>query len=118
MIQYLQQTNLGSLSLNDLMLDADQGASNLRFIQRPSRVTVAIWANAVGVQMRIASGQRTVVQRSIVDGGGTTGQFPAIDQRAFTFFAAAGEILEIELRETTAVATTDVMAVISVDPIG
>lgn len=117
MIVYLMQSNLAANSVNDLFLNADQGASNARFINRPSKITMAIEANAVGIQMTVRAGSRVIVDRSILDAGGTTGVFPNVNEKAFTFFAAANEILSVELRETAGVATTDVMASVSIDPI-
>ena len=117
MIEYLMQSNLAANSTNDLMTDADTGEAQSRFVQRPARVTVAIEANAVGVELEIYSGARTVVPRSTLDAGGTTGVFPNINEKSFQFFAAAGEKLRFVLRETAGAATTDVMAAVSVQPI-
>ena len=118
MIEYLMQSNLAANSTNDLMTDADTGEAQSRFVTRPSRVQVAIEASAVGVELEIYSGARTVVARSSLDAGGTTGVFPNINEKSFTFFAAAGEKLRFVLREIAAAATTDVMAAVSVQPIG
>lgn len=115
--EFLMVSNVAASSVEDLMLDADTGASNTRFIRRPSQVTLAIVANAVGIELTIFSGDRTVVPRSTLDSSGTTGQFPNVNEKAFSFFAAAGEILQVELRETAAVATTDVMAALDVTAI-
>lgn len=115
--EFLLQSNLAANSFNDLMTDADTGESQLRFITRPSRVTVAIDATAVGIVMEIQSGGRTVVPRSTLDAGGTTGVFPNIREKAFSFMAAAGEKLRIGLTETAGTATTDVNCTIDVTPI-
>ena len=115
--EFLMQSNLAANSFNDLMTDADEGESQLRFVTRPSRVTVAIEATAVGVVLEIQSGGRTVVPRSTLDAGGTTGVFPNIREKAFVFHAAGGEKLRFALTETAGAATTDVMAVVDVTPI-
>lgn len=116
-VEFILLSNLGANAVADMMLDGDTGATNLRFLSRPSRITVAIEANAVGVEIQIRVGQRTVVGRSSLDAGGTTGVFPNLDQKAFTFFGAISEIIEVEVREIAAVATTDIMLTISVQPV-
>lgn len=116
-VEYLQVNNLGSLAVADIFTDAATGESQSRFIERPSQVTIALDASAVGVELTLTSGKRTIVPRSTLDGGGTTGVFPNLNEKAFSFFAAQGEILRGFIRETAAVATTDIMAVVSVDPI-
>jgi len=115
--EFLMQSNLAANSFNDLMTDADTGESQLRFITRPSRITVAIVASAVGVVLDIQAGGRTVVPRSTLEAGGTTGVFPNIQQKAFSFLAAGGEKLRIALTEIAGTATTDVMATVDVTPI-
>ncbi len=116
-VAYLLLSNIAANAVQDMMLNSDTGATNLRFVQRPSRVTLAIEANAVGIELQVRAGTRTVVPRSSLDAGGTTGVFPNLDQKAFQFMAAAGEILEVEIRETAGVATTDVMATIGIQPL-
>lgn len=115
--EFLMQSNLAANSYNDLMVDADTGESQLRFVGRPSKVTIAIEASAVGIVLDIQSGARTVVPRSTLDAGGTTGEFPNIREKAFSFFAAGGEKLRIGLLETTGGAAIDVMATLDVTPI-
>lgn len=115
-IVQLMQSNLAANSVNDLMLDADTGASNARFIKFPSQVILAIAASAVGIEYRVLSGGRVIVERSTLDGGGTTGTFPSLDAAALTFPVAGGDILEIELREIAGVATVDVMATVAINP--
>lgn len=112
--EFLMQTDLAANSFNDLMVDADTGESQLRFITRPSRVTMAIVASAVGVTLEISSGGRTVVPRSTLEAGGTTGTFPNLSDKAFSFMAAAGEKLRVAVSEIAGTATTDVMATIDV----
>lgn len=115
--EYLQITNLPANAVRDLMVNADTGEADSRFVGRPSQVTFAIVANAVGVELEVRSGERTVVPRSTLEAGGTTGVFPNIDQKAVTFFSAAGEKLRFQVRETTGVATTDIMMSLSIDPV-
>jgi len=114
---FLLESNLAANSTNDLMVDADTGESDLRFIGRPSRVTLAIDASAVGVELEISLSGRVVVPRSTLAAGGTTGVFPNVDQIGFGFFAAAGDILKVTLREVAGTATTDVMGSLSIVPI-
>jgi hypothetical protein len=66
---------------------------------------------------QVFAGNRTIVHRSALEGGGTDGVFPNLDQKAFSFLAAAGEKLSVPVRETAAAGTVDVMLVISVEPI-
>jgi len=116
-LKRLTLTNIPANAIRDLMLDADQGATNLRFIGAPSMVTYVINANAVGIEYEIfASGRRTV-ERAAVPAGGTAGVFPALNEQAETFPAAAGDILEFKVRETTGVATTDINLAIAVEPL-
>lgn len=115
-IVQLMQSNLAANSVNDLLLNADTGASNIRFIKFPSKCILAIEASAVGIEYRVISGGRTVVERSTLDASGTTGTMPSLDQKAVTFDVAGGDILQIELREIAGVATVDVMATLSVNP--
>ena len=110
----LTLTNLGANAVQDFMLDADQGAQNLRFVGQDSQITYAIDANAVGVELEILSGQRSIQERSAIDAGGTPGVQPNLDQKAVSFFAGAGEILQFRLRETAGVATTDLNLFIAV----
>lgn len=114
MIEFVQITNLPANAVRDMMRDADTGEADSRFIQRPSQVTIAIQSSAVGVELEIKSGGRTEVERSTLDAGGTTGVFPNINEKAFQFFAAAGDKLILRVRETTGVATTDIMASVDV----
>lgn len=117
MNKWLTLTNLPANAIRDLMLDADQGATNLRFISFPSQVTFALNATAVGVEYEVYSGGRRVIERSAIEAGATAGVFPNLDQKGQTFYAAAGDILEFKVRETTGVATTDINMAISVEPV-
>lgn len=108
--------NVAANATVDMMLDAATGASNVRFVKRPSRCVLAIDADAVGMEYRVMAGSRTVIDRSTLDAGGTDAVFPNLNEKAVTFFAAGGEIISIEVREIAGTATTDVMATLSVEP--
>ncbi len=113
--EYIMLSNLGANAVQDMMVNGDTGEADSRFIGRPSQVTYAIVANAVGVELEVRSGERTVVPRSILEAGGVTGVFPNMNEKAVTFGAAAGEKLKFQVRETAAVATTDIMLAIDVE---
>lgn len=115
--EYLMLSNIPANAVRDMMLNADTGESDSRFVTVPSRVTYAIVANAVGVELEVRSGERTVVPRSTLEAGGTTGVFPNIQDKAVQFDAAGGEKLKFQVRETAGVATTDIMLAVSVDPL-
>lgn len=112
----LTLTNIPANAIKDFLLDADQGASNLRFVGEPSHVVYVINANAAGVEYEVFASGRRVVERSAVPAGGTAGVFPPINEQAEDFYAAAGDIIEFKLRETTGVATTDCNLNISIEP--
>jgi len=114
MIEFLQVSNIPANAVRDMMRDSDTGEADSRFIQRPSQVTIAIQANAVGIELEIKTGGRTEVERSTLDAGGTLGVFPNINEKAFQFFAAAGDKLIMRVRETAGAATTDIMASVDV----
>jgi len=111
-------TNIAANAVVDFMLGADEGASNLRFVERPSRVVWSIDASAaLQAEIEVFSGSRTVAERGRVSGGGTAGVMPNLQQTARTFLAATGEILSFRVRETAGAATTDLNLYISVEPI-
>lgn len=115
-VEYLMVSNIPANGVKDLMRDADTGESDFRFVGAAGLVTMAIVASAVGVELSIQTEDRTITQRSTLEAGGTTGVYPNIQDKAFTFAVYAGEKIRILLRETAGVATTDVMAVLSFDP--
>lgn len=117
MIEFLEVDNIAANAVRDLMVDAVTGEADSRFVTQPSIVTIAILANAVGIELQITAGERVIVARSNLDSSGTTGQFPNINEKAFQFAAAAGEKLRVSLRETAGVATTDVMASVDITPL-
>lgn len=112
----ITMTNIPANAIRDFMLDGDQAATNLRFIGQPSVVTYVINANAVGLEYEVYASGRRVVERAAVPAGGTVGVFPALNEQAEQFAAAAGDILEFKIRETTGVATTDSNLAIAVEP--
>jgi len=116
--EFLLLSNLAANATVDLMTGADTGEADARFIQFASQVTVAIEASAVGIQLNITSGGRTIVERSTLGAGGTTGVFPNVNEQAFQFLAAAGDKLRMPVTEIAGVATTDVMATVDIEPIG
>lgn len=116
-------TNLPANAIRDFMLDADQGATNLRFVDRPSRCVYVLNCNGAvgGAEYEIYAssstlGARRVVERSGVPVGGTAGLYPPLNEQAETFDIAAGEIIEFRIRETGGVATTDLNLNISIEP--
>lgn len=114
-VEYLMLSNIPANGVRDMMVNADTGESDLRYVGVPSKVTYAIVASAVGIELEVFSGDRQIVNRSTLEAGGTTGTFPNLDQKAVSFLAAGGEKLKFRLRETAAVATTDIMLALSVD---
>jgi len=115
--EYLMLSNIPALVVRDMMVNADTGEADSRFVGRPSQITYAIVANAVGIELEVRSGERTVVPRSTLEAGGTTGVYPNIQDKAVSFFAAAGEKLKFQIRETANVATTDIMLAVDVNPV-
>ena len=116
MLVQLYYADLAAYGTIDMLLDAVTGASNARFVKFPSRCVLAIEADAVGLEYRVTVGGRTVIDRSTLGAGATDGVFPDLDAKAVTFNAAGGDIIAIEVRETANVATTDIMATLSVEP--
>lgn len=117
---FLQQSNLVANSTNDFLADCDQGPQDaLRRPDRPSRYSMQIQANAVGVELEVKTGGRTVVNRSMLDSSGTTLVVPnAQTVPLISWVTAALEIVEIIIREVAGTATTDVMATVSRQPLG
>jgi len=114
---FLMLSNIAANGTSDLMVSADTGESDARFIGMNSIVSVAINASAVGVELQISLSGRVVVPRSTLAAGGTTGVFPNVADFSFEFPAAGGEILKVELREIAGTATTDIMGTITVAPL-
>ncbi len=117
-LQYIQLTDLAANATVDLLVNGNQGSTELRKVVRPSQITMAIVATAVGVELEVKAGLRTVVPRSQIPAGGTISVFPNLDQQAFSFFAASFEDVQVLVRETAGAATTDIMLTFSINPIG
>lgn len=113
----LYYANIAANAVIDMMIDSVTGAANARFIRRNSRAIMAIEADAAAqCEYRVFTQNRTIVDRSTLDGGGTDGVMPNLDQKAFTFALAAGEILSVEVREIAGAATTDIAMTLSIEP--
>lgn len=117
-VAFLTATDVAANSVLDMMLGADQGAQNIRFIARPSRVVLAIQASAaLEAELTVQTQNRVIIARSALSGGATAGVMPNLDDQAFTFNAAAGEILQVEVREIAGAGTVDVVMTIGITPI-
>lgn len=117
-LEYRTLTNLAANAVNDLLsTDADQGESRIRDVLFPSVVQFAIDATATTVELEVSAGERIVVPRSALEGGGTAGVFPNLREKGQQFLVAAGERLRFQVRETGGVATTDINLVLSVEPL-
>jgi hypothetical protein len=113
--EWLQVSNVPSLGTRDLFRDADTGESDMRFVTDDGILTIAIVANAVGIVWQLTSQFRNITALSTMEAGGTTGVFPDNLAKGFQFPVYAGEKLRLTLRDTAAVATTDIMAACSLD---
>ena len=114
---FLMLQDIAQNGTADLMVNADTGESDARFIGQNSIVQMAIVADAIGIEVQVSLSGRVVVPRSTLPAGGTLGVFPNVADFAFEFPAAAGEILKVELREIAGTATTDIMGTISIAPL-
>lgn len=118
MITNLYKQNQTANSVIDLFKDGDQGETPIRFVGRPSRVVFAIEASAAGeAEYELLAGGRRIVSRAAVDGGGTDGVFPKLNEKGFNFLVAAGEILQCLVRETAGTSTVDIMATVMIEAI-
>lgn len=113
MAEQILLTNLAALATADMLVDGDQGESDARWIQRDGMMTYAIHASAVGIVLSIRSQNRTIAPRQAVEAGATTGVFPNMTEKGVQVAVFAGEKIVFEVRETSNVATTDIM--LSVD---
>lgn len=102
-------TNIPALATRDMLTDGDQGESDRRFIYQDGVMTYAIQASAVGMVYSIRSQHRTIVPRCAVEAGATTGVFPNMTEKGVQVVVFAGEKIVFEVRETSNVATTDLM---------
>jgi len=72
---------------------------------------------ANGVQATVTTGSDTLMEESPVSAGGTDGVFPNDENLDLVDESAAGDRLKIRLRETGAVATTDIMIRVKLTPL-
>jgi hypothetical protein len=116
-LQMLQLTNMPANATRDMMLDADQGATELRKIVRPSKIVMAIVATVATIELEVKAGLRSVVPRSQLETGGTASVFPNLDQKAFTVFAGSFEDIQVLVRDIGGAGTGEIMLTIDVTPI-
>lgn len=105
-------SNIPANARRDMLNDGDNGESDRRFVGATGIMTYAIVASAVGITLSIRSQWRTIAPLQTVEAGGTTGVFPNMDQKGISVPVYQGEKLVFEVRETTGVATTDIMLAI------
>lgn len=111
----LMVSNIPALGTRDLFRDADTGESDFRFIDVDGRLSLAIVANAVGIVWQLTSQHRNITELSTMEAGGTTGVYASFADKGVMYDVYAGEKLRLTLRDTANVATTDVMANLSLD---
>lgn len=87
------------------------------FLPFPARVEFAVIANAATIDVTIYSGS-DVLQQSGQPTVKTTLSAVYPDDFLLDDVAAAGERLNVILRETGAVATTDILTVVKITPLG
>lgn len=117
--ELLMVSNIPANAVRDIFSQADTGESQLRFVPTDFEsyiLTFAIVASAVGIELTLLAGERTLIKRSTLEAGGTTGVYPNMDQKGMSFEVFGGEILSSVLREIAGTATTDVMMSASLDP--
>jgi hypothetical protein len=115
-LEHLQISLIPANAVRDMFKDADTGEADARFVMRPSQCSLAIWGTGK-FEWSLFSQDRTIVQRSTGDTSApAAGNFPKLNERAFTFPAAALDKLRLTVRETGGVATTNIMAVIDITP--
>ncbi len=115
-LEQLQISTIPANAVKDMFRDADTGEADARFIMRPSMISLAIWGTGK-FEWSLFSQDRTIVQRSTGDvSAPAAGNFPKLNERAFTFPAAALDKLRLTVRETAGVATTNIMVTVDVTP--
>src|SRR3989442_13227973 len=115
-LEQLQISAIPANAVRDMFRDADSGEADARLVARPSMASLAIWATGA-FEWSLFAGDRAVVQRSTGDRSApATGNFPKLNERAFTFPVASMDKLRLTVRETGGVATTNIMAVIDITP--
>jgi hypothetical protein len=116
-LEQLQISLIPANAVRDMFRDADSGEADARFVLRPSMVSLAIWGTGK-FEYNLYAGERTIIQRSTGStDASAAGAFPKLNERAFVFPVAAMEKLRLTVRETGGVATTNIMAVVNIDPI-
>ena len=74
-----------------------------QYLPWPAEVTVMSRATAVGIEQTYTSGSETIVEASPTQAGGTTGVTPApLNTPVQGWLAAAGDLLKLNFRNTTA----------------
>lgn len=114
MAENILLSNIAANATADMMVDGDQGESDARWIQQDGVMTYAIVADAVGIVLTVRSQRRIIAPRQTVEAGGTLGVFPNITDKAVQVPVFAGEKIVFEVRETSGVATTDIMLTVDV----
>lgn len=85
------------------------------YLPFPARVEFAIVANAAGIVATVFSGSDLLQQEGPVTNKATPPLYP--DDFMLDDVAGAGERLNVILRETAGVATTDIETVVKITPI-
>lgn len=86
------------------------------YLPFPARVEFAVVANAAGIDVTIYSGSDVLQQNGPATVKATPPLYP--DDFLLDDVAAAGERLNVILRETAGVATTDIETVVKITPLG
>lgn len=86
------------------------------YLPFPAEVEFAVVANAVGIDVTIYSGSDLLQQGGPATVKATPPVYP--DDFLLSDVAAAGDRLNVILRETAAVATTDIETVVRIAPLG
>lgn len=110
-------TNLSGSGIVDIMVTNDQGEEPKRLLGGPVQLTFAIDGNATGVEFEIKSTDFVVVDRGAVQGGGTLGTPPSMQDFGQTVFVPRG-ILQVNCRDTTGGGTTDLNFMYDITPLG
>lgn len=109
-------------SFNQANLAASTKTANIlagdinEFVTQNSMVTIYAISSASGIRMTVLASSDVVVDDKEILPIGTSLLIP--DHLSTSFAVAAGTRLLLTLRETAAVATTDVLLAIDVDPLG
>lgn len=80
------------------------------YLPWPALVEIAVVASAINsANMTVTSGSDTLAEDQVVGGGGTDGVYPDNDKPDMEDIAQAGDRLKINIRETAAAGTVDIM---------